>query len=36
VGAGASAAAMPEGEATFTDVDSTVELLKGAKEVIRS
>jgi NAD(P) transhydrogenase len=36
VGSGASAAAMPEGEATFTDVDSTVELLKGAKEVIGS
>jgi len=34
VAAGDSAAAMPEGEATFTDVDSTAELLKGSKEVI--
>jgi NAD(P) transhydrogenase len=31
---GASEAAMPEGEATFTDIDATVENLKESKEVI--
>jgi len=34
VTAGDSAAIMPEGEATFTDIDSTAELLKSSKEVI--
>jgi len=31
---GDSSAQMPEGEATFTDIDSTAEMLKEAKEVI--
>jgi NAD(P) transhydrogenase len=31
---GAGAAEMPEGEATFTDVDATVELLQGSSSVI--
>lgn len=32
--AAAGAAAMPEGEATFTDIDQTVATLKEAKNVI--
>ena len=31
---GEGAAVVPEGEATFTDIDATAEMLKEAKEVI--